>query len=68
VVFLAAIATPSLLELQSRFCRDLAGQEGDVWINYREDWWVPHCTLAMGVDNAVFPEAMLVAKQIGLPC
>lgn len=68
VVFLAVIATPSLLELQSRFCRDLAGQTGDVWINYREDWWVPHCTLAIGVDNAVFPEAMLVAKQIGLPC
>lgn len=68
VVFLAAIATPYLLELQTTFCRDFAGPDGDSWVNYREDWWVPHCTLAMGVENDVFPQAMQVAKQIGLPC
>ena len=68
VVFLAALATPSLLELQTRFCREFAGSQCEPWTNYRQDWWVPHITLAMNVENDVFPEAMLVAKQIGLPC
>lgn len=68
VVFLAVIATPYLLELQTGFCRDFAGPRGESWINYRQDWWVPHCTLAMNVEHDVFPQAMQVAKRIGLPC
>jgi 2'-5' RNA ligase len=67
VAFLAPIVTRDLLDLQQRFSDEFMGGLGSSWLYYQPGRWVPHCTIAMGLDDAAFPRAMEVAKHIELP-
>jgi hypothetical protein len=67
VAFLAPIVTRELLELQQRFSDEFQGGLGSSWLYYQPGRWVPHCTIAMGLDDAALPKAMEVARHIELP-
>ena len=67
VVFLAPVVTAHLLDLQVGFQNEFRGQVGEAWSNFRPGWWVPHCTLAQGIERESFSEAMTLSREIELP-
>lgn len=50
VLFLGVAVTAGLLDLHARTHAALAGQTAGLWPHYRPGYWVPHCTLAQGLD------------------
>jgi 2'-5' RNA ligase len=47
---LGATATSALLEAHAAIHAEIEGSCEGTWALYRPDSWVPHCTLAMGLD------------------
>ena len=50
VLFLGVSVTAGLLDLHARAHAALAGQTAGRWPYYLPGYWVPHCTLAQGLD------------------
>jgi 2'-5' RNA ligase len=53
VLFLALANNRQLLEIQDRCHRALASLGRAAWPHYGPGVWVPHCTLAMDLDDAL---------------
>ena len=52
MLFLGVTVTAQLLAFHGDVHAALAGQPGEHWPYYFPGRWVPHCTLAEGLDNA----------------
>jgi len=51
VLFLGVTVTAELLALQAQAHQSVAGQQAGCWPLYRPGCWMPHCTLAFGLDR-----------------
>jgi 2'-5' RNA ligase len=51
-LFLGVVATTELLEFHAGVHAALAGQAVALWPHYQPGSWVPHCTLAEGMNQA----------------
>lgn len=51
-LFLAVTATADLLAFHAAVHAALAGQSVEHWLHYMPGKWIPHCTLAEGLDGA----------------
>ncbi len=67
VTFVGLATTRALLSLHDRLLTCLDGAVTGVWKNYLRDSWVPHCTLAMHLDDAVVPRAVASALESFTP-
>jgi 2'-5' RNA ligase len=67
VVFLAPVVTQDLLDLHDRFHQRFSDLAGSPWAYYLPKQWVPHCTLAIDVPQALVPRAVEVCNTVGLP-
>jgi hypothetical protein len=56
-LFLGVRATADLLAFHADVHAALAGQAVEHWPYYLPGNWVPHCTLAEGLDKAQAPQA-----------
>jgi 2'-5' RNA ligase len=67
VCFLAPIVTQSLIDLHravdERFARHATRVDG----NYRPPKWVPHCTLAMGLDSEAMGPVLDAYARLAMP-
>ena len=50
VLFLGVAVSTGLLALHARAHAALAGQQAGLWPHYLPGYWLPHCTLAQGLD------------------
>jgi len=66
-VYLAPTVTSELLELHRAVCGVLAEQNANVREYYKPGWWIPHCTLAIGLPPERLPDAISVSREIALP-
>jgi hypothetical protein len=76
VLFLAAVTTGPLLDVQARLSDRLQQQGFTQWRHYRPGSWLPHCTLAMNLTPselsaatgllAGFPEIQARVAEIGV--
>jgi len=66
VIFVAPVVTMRLLELHARFHQELSGLGISSWDYYRPGHWVPHCTIALGVDRSRVDEVMEIAERHGV--
>lgn len=57
VLFLGVTVTARLLAFHGDVHAALAGQPGEHWPDYLPGRWVPHCTLAEGLDEAQVAKA-----------
>jgi len=67
IVFLAAGATPTLLETHAGFYRRFGDLGSGAWRIYLPGRWVPHSTLATDVADELVPKAVSVARRAALP-
>ena len=67
VVFLAPIVSCDLLDLHARFHAHFADYASEEWDYYRPGVWVPHCTLALQLDERAFRAMGEVFKELPLP-
>lgn len=67
VLFLAPTMTQELFHLHRQVHTCLANQSVDSWPLYHPDNWVPHCTLAFGVEIINLPRALDIALKQKLP-
>jgi 2'-5' RNA ligase len=66
-VFLAPTVTTDLLGLHASLHRRFARFGTGAWNHYREDTWVPHCTLALDMEPDQFGTALAIAGRLPLP-
>ncbi len=67
VLFLAPTPTTELLEFHNRIHKNLADFSKTPWEFYQPGKWVPHCTLALGIQPDQFNKAIKVSTQLQLP-
>lgn len=67
VAFLAPIVTVDLLSLHRRACETFAKVGREPVGLYVPGQWVPHCTIAMHMEDRVLPEVIEVGQEIHLP-
>lgn len=67
VAFLAPKVTAELLALHARFFPAFAALARDCWFHYSLSQWVPHCTLAMGLEPHHMGRALDICHAAGLP-
>jgi 2'-5' RNA ligase len=67
VVYLAATPTAALLEMHGQLIEYLGPTGISVWDYYRPGRWIPHCTLAQGLNNRQIPQAIEHCKALSLP-
>jgi 2'-5' RNA ligase len=67
VAFLAPKVTSELLALHARFFSEFATVARDCWFHYSPSQWVPHCTLAMGLESHQIGRALDISHAAGLP-
>ena len=51
VLFLGVVVTPELLALHRELHQCVAPDAVELWPYYEPGLWVPHCTLALGLDD-----------------
>lgn len=64
VVYLAVVPTLRLLRLHQAVHARLVSASVESWRHYLPDTWVPHCTLAEGLDQEQVATAMQVVRRI----
>jgi 2'-5' RNA ligase len=67
VLFIAPTPNPQLLALQKRVFEDISAFATLPWKMYQPGTWVPHCTLANGLQDAELVRAVALSLQISLP-
>jgi 2'-5' RNA ligase len=67
VVYLAAEATPRLLELHARVHRCFAPLGSGPWRHYASGVWVPHCTLAADFAEDRLATVLAIARRAPPP-
>ncbi|GIV97098.1 MAG: 2'-5' RNA ligase [Herpetosiphonaceae bacterium] len=67
VLFLGVTTTSELLDMHRDFHRSFAAYAHMPWSYYVPDQWVPHCTLAFGLEPTLLPKAVEVCRQQPLP-
>jgi len=67
IVFLAAGATPTLLEVHNTFYRRFGDFGSGAWRIYLPGRWVPHSTIATDVSEELVPKAVAVARKAAFP-
>jgi 2'-5' RNA ligase len=68
VAFLGVTPTRSLVDLHEGLHRRLSTlQEGTIWDLYRPGGWVPHCTLAMDLDDSEMSRLLSLVRIVDLP-
>ena len=67
VIFISPAPNTELLEFQRKIHKILEGKVDGTWDKYLPGKWVPHCTLAQGVNNKDLPAALNMCLQMKLP-
>ena len=67
VLFLAPTPTKELLDFHTRIHQLLAQQTKGPWEQYQPGQWVPHCTLALALDQENLEKASAICGSIKLP-
>jgi 2'-5' RNA ligase len=67
VLFLGPVVTRALLDLHARFHALFERAARSPWSHYLPGAWVPHCTLAFGLDPEQLGEALQVCAGAELP-
>lgn len=67
VLFLAPTVTRELLDLHASIHESMAAHAGSSWEVYQPAKWVPHCTLAMNLDDGKLSQAITCCRSIELP-
>ena len=67
VLFLAPTPTSELLDFHARIHQLLDHQTNGPWSLYQPGKWVPHCTLALDLDQVMLEKATALCGQIELP-
>ena len=67
VLFLAPTPTSELLDFHAHVHKLLNQQTKAPWEMYQPGQWVPHCTLALGLDQEMFEKGASICSDIKLP-
>jgi 2'-5' RNA ligase len=67
VLFLAPTPTSELLDFHARIHQLLNRQTQGPWDLYQPGRWVPHCTLALDLDQDTLEKATQLCSQLELP-
>jgi 2'-5' RNA ligase len=67
VLFLAPTPTRELIDFHARVFGMLEKQTKNPWELYQPGKWVPHCTLALDLDQEKLEEALSICSQLKLP-
>ncbi len=67
VLFLAPTATRELIDFHTHIHKLLDRQTKGAWELYQPGKWVPHCTLALDMDQEKLDQAVSVCSNIKLP-
>jgi 2'-5' RNA ligase len=67
VLFLASTTTKELLDFHAHIHSELSDWVKKPWELYLPGNWVPHCTLALGIQLDQFNKAISICSQLKLP-
>ena len=67
VLFLSPTPSVSLLQFQSQMCDALKKEGVDVGEEYRQDCWIPYCSVAQEMPKSRMAEAFCVLRDLKLP-
>lgn len=67
VLFLSPTPSISLLQFQSQLCEALRKDGVEIGEEFRQDFWIPHCSVAVEVPRPRLAEAFCVLRDLKLP-
>ena len=67
VIYLAPTVTKELLDIHAKFHSYFEKYKNQAWDYYLPNNWVPHCTLAMNLDNDMVNRVIEICSKISLP-
>jgi 2'-5' RNA ligase len=62
VVYVAPVVTPALLSIHAAYHAQVAALGLECGAYYRPGHWVPHCTVAMGIDARALERGLSLAR------
>ncbi|XP_054802638.1 uncharacterized protein LOC129306204 [Prosopis cineraria] len=67
VLFLSPTPSVSLLQFQAQLCDALKKEGVEISEEYRQDYWIPYCSVAQEVPKSRMAEAFCVLRDLKLP-